>query len=319
MSFAKPNQKSAAPRKQSNPPPEIVDPRWLLRALAITLAVALLCAYLTACLLFYQGIWQLVLHPSHTVDRTPATAGLAFTPIRFADYDTGTPHLTGWWVPAQDAAPSSSTVPTLENPRLTILYLHGGSGSLADTLPALTLLHAAGLNVFAIDYRSFGASDNSTHPDADRMTQDAAAALDYLVATRHIPAVSIIPTGSGLGASLAVQLAQDHPTIPAVILDNPDPDPTATAAAAGSSRIIPVRLLFGKRFTIAQPLATLATPKLLIAGGPFATPNAPVSSIETLFHHAASPSYIVGLPNTGSDAALNQALHRFLDQYAPRN
>jgi hypothetical protein len=318
MSSAKRTPQSAARKapRPASPPTEVVDPAWLIRALALTLGFALLCAYLTACLLFYQGEWQLVLHPSHTVDRTPASVNLPFTPARFGDFNTGQPHLTGWWIPAQPAA----TQPAPHNSALTVLYLHGGWGSLSDTLPALTLLHNTGLNVFAIDYRGFGASDNSLHPDAGRMAQDAGAALDYLVSTRHIPAASIVPMGSGLGAALAVQLARDHPELRAIILDNPDPDPAATAAAASPSKIIPIRLLFGSRFAIAGPLATLSTPKLLIAGGPLAASNhspASLQNLNALFRHAAGPSSIVMLPPSGPDRELQANIRQFLDERIP--
>lgn len=305
------------PRKPSAPTDslEIVDPAWLLRALALTLGIALICAYLTACLLFYQGAWQLVLHPSHTVDRTPASAGIAFTPVRFGDFNTGQPHLTGWWIPAQTAAQPS---PAPLSSALTVLYLHGGSGSLSNTLPVLTLLHGMGLNVFAIDYRGFGASDASKHPDADRMAQDTAAALEYLTATRHLPAAAIVPMGSGLGASLAVQLAHNHPELPAIILENPDPDPAATAAAASPSRIIPVRLFFGSRFAIEEQLAHLSTPKLLISEGP-TVPNASPAALADLFRHAAAPKYAVTLPPIDADTAFRDALRRFLNEYASRH
>jgi len=305
MPAAKPNPKPVPPARPDTTTSQVVDPVWLGKALALTLAVALLCAYLTACLLFYQGAWQLVLHPSHTVDRTPANAGLAFTPVRFGDFNTGTPHLTGWWAPAQASSPSTPT----------ILYLHGGSGSLADTLPTLSVLHNADLNVFAIDYRGFGLSDPSKHPDADLMTGDAAAALDYLVSTQHIQTKSVIPMGTGLGASLAVQLARDHAELPAIILDNPDPDPAATAAAASPSKIIPVRRLFGDRFAIAGPLAHLTTPKLLITGGPFSGRNVSPTALEDLSHRAANPITTATLPPDHADAALVAALRRFLDQY----
>jgi uncharacterized protein len=290
---------------------EVVDPVWLVKALGLTLAVALLCAYLTACLLFYQGIWQLVLHPSHAVDRTPASAGLAFTPVRFGDFNTGTPHLTGWWVPAEISKEQPGAA---SRPQLTVLYLHDGSGSLSDTPPVIAVLHSTGVNVFAIDYRGFGASD-SVHPDADRMAQDASAAFDYLVATQHVAANSIVPMGSGLGASLAVQLAHDHPELPAVMLDNPDPNPAATAAAASPSKIIPIRLLFGARFAIAGPLAHLTTPKLLIAGGRSTGHTASPVAIEELSRHAAAPNQVITLSPENPDAVLQDALRRFLDQY----
>ena len=286
--------------------PETVDPAWLVRALVISLAAALLCAWLTACLLFYQGAWQLVLYPSHTVDRTPQSIGLAFTSVRFGDFSTGQPHLTGWWIPSAPTASASSA----ESDAATVLYLHGGSGSLADTLPILGALHSAGVNIFALDYRGFGLSDSSAHPDADRMAEDAAAALGYLTATRHIAPSMVVPMGSGLGASLAVRLAQDHGELPAVILDNPDPDPAATAAAARPSKVIPVRLLFGGRFEIAAPLAHLTTRKLLI-GGPLTDEQA---SLNVLYQTAAPPKSTVTLSPAQGPAALTPAIHTFVNQ-----
>ena len=304
----KPTRTSREPgRSAANTPLEVVDPRWLGKALALCLGAALLCAYLTACLLFYQGLWQLVLHPSHTVERTLANVGIAFTPVRFGDFDTGQPHLTGWWIPAQ-SVPRTDLAPHSAN--FTVLYLHGGSGSLSDTLPALALLHRTGFNIFAIDYRGFGGSDTSVHPDAERMQQDAEAALDYLVTTQHTSQSSIIPMGTGLGASLGVQLARAHSELPGIILDNPDPDPAGTAAAQ-SSRLIPVRLLFGSRFAIAAPLAKLSTPKLLFAGGSNVS-SADESRIETLYLNAASPKYTVVLPPNSTDAAREGAIDRFL-------
>ncbi|HWB33430.1 MAG TPA: alpha/beta hydrolase [Acidobacteriaceae bacterium] len=318
MSPSKSRNASARPKPYTAPPgslPEVVDPVWLIKALSITIVAAILCAYLALCFLYYQGAWQLVLHPSRTVDRTPAQEGLAFSSVRFGDFDTGEPHLTAWWLPAQD--PSS---PSLESryAALTVLYLHSGSGSLADTLPQLKLLHTAGVNIFAIDYRGYGLSDPSHHPDDARMRQDADAALSYLISVRHIPASAILPCGSGIGASLAVDLVQAHPELPAVILDNPDPDPAATAATVHRSKLVPIRLLFGSRFAIAAPLSSLSTPKLLISGGPSAQSAAAAqASIGSLFHSAASPSYAVALPPAGADAAFANALHRFVDEYLP--
>lgn len=315
-----PNKTPAPARSTPRSPLEVVDPVWLVKALVLTLAASVLCVYATLCLLVYQGAWQLVLHPVRTIDRAPASAGLDYSDVRFGAADTGQPRLTGWWIPAQSAPAPNSPLSLQIVPRyaaFTVLYLHDGSGSLSSTVPALARLHQAGLNVFAFDYRGFGASDASVHPSDARMAEDSAAALDYLTSTRHIPARNLIPYGTGLGASLAANLAQSHPELPAVILDNPDPEPAATAAMSHPSHILPVRLLFGRSFAIAGPIATLTTPKLLIAGGPEAagaTRN--LNQLQTLFKAAASPKIAVTLA-TGDDVAYPAALSRFLDQYLP--
>jgi hypothetical protein len=290
---------------------EIVDPAWLLRAIAFSLVAALICAWLTACLLVYQGEWQLVLHPVRTLDRNPANAGLAYTDVRFGASETGQPRLTAWWIPAESDAGLQPKYAAF-----TILYLHDGSGSLSSTVTALARLHRTGLNVFAIDYRGFGTSDASTHPSGARMAEDSAAALEYLISTRHIAARDIIPYGTGLGASLATNLTHDHPELPAVILDNPDPDPASTAVAAHPSKFIPVRLLFGNQFEIAKSIATGATPKLLISGGPNSIDTTrDVPKLQTLFQRAASPKFSVTLPPASGESDYQSALNRFLDQY----
>jgi hypothetical protein len=294
-----------------NEAPEVVNPIWLLKALAVCVIAALVCGYATLCFLFYQGAWQLVLHPSHAVDRTPTQASLAYSEVRFDASETGQPRLTGWWIPA---ATETGFQPRYS--AYTLLYLHDGSGSLSDTVTTLALLHAAGINIFAFDYRGFGASDSSSHPSAESMAQDSGAALEYLTGTRHIPATNVVPYGAGLGASLAANLAQVHIDLPAVILDNPDPDPASTATAQRRSHIVPVRLLFGSQFDIVTPIASLKTPKLLVAGGPNYSAG-DRARLQSLFQKAASPRFSVMLPPRNGDAQYQAALTRFLDQYLP--
>lgn len=288
-------------------PDEPIDPVWLAKALGLTILAALVCAWLAVCLLYYQGEWQLILHPDHAVDINPAFKGLAFDTVRFDAAQTGQPRLTAWYVPAAPGAEYAS---------LTVLYLHGGTGSLANTMQALARLHSAGLNVFAIDYRGFGQSDPGTHPTEARMAEDTRAALTWLTEVRHLPVGTIVPYGSGLGAALAVRLAHGHPELPGVILDDPDPDPTATAVGSRSDHIVPIRLLFRERFNIAAPLASLTTPKLLLVGAADRLPDGgSIQAIEDLYRHAASPAITVVLPATNFDQNQQDAMRRFLDQY----
>ncbi len=255
-----------------------VDPRWLLKMLGLTIGGALLCGYLTLCGLFYQGQWQFVLHPAAAGSSTPAMLGMSFADVNFDVTETGQPQLHGWWIPAEQDALYS---------QYTILYLHGGNGSLSDTLPRLKELHDAGLNVFAFDYRGYGASAGP-HPDEVRMREDAAAAWLYLTQTHKIPVTQIVPCGEGVGGSLAAQLATDHPGIPALILEDPVYNVVSQVRQDPRATLIPVRLLFHERFEIAKPLAALQTPKLIVSLS--AQPDA---------------------------AARAQSLSRFLDEYLP--
>lgn len=303
---------------QSQPAEEIVDPVWLLKALGLTIVAAVICAWLALCLLYYQGSWQLVLRPAKTIDRTPAALGIPFEEIRFDASETGQPRLTGWWIPA---TPSTNPSPLQTPPRYaadTILYLHDGSGSLSAAVPTLALLHSAGINIFALDYRGFGHSDASSHPTSASMAADASAALSYLTSTRHVPADRIVPYGTGLAGSLALGLAKDHGELPALVVDNPDPDPSRTAVAAHPSGIVPIRLLYHEQFGIAGPLSSVPTPKLLISGGPNASRSPEQTrALDPLFRSAASPAMTVVLPSSSYDRVYTESVARFLDQYLP--
>ena len=236
------------------PQQPLVSGRWLLSALTGVVALGAVCAYGTLCLLFYQGSWQLIFHPSHTVSATPS---VSYQEIRFDYTETGKPQLTGWWIPAAPGARYSGS---------TIVLLHDGRGSLSDTVPQLQALHLLGINLFAFDYRGFGKSVG-LHPSETSLNQDADAALAYLTGTRHLPAHSILLYGSGLGASVAASTAARHADIPGVILDGIAPDALTILSADARTRILPVRLLTSDRFEIAAALKSLRAPKLFLTGG----------------------------------------------------
>ncbi len=263
---------------------DTVDPRWLLKALAIAVASAAILGYATLCLLLVQGNWQLILHPSPTIAADPSTLGISFDSIRFNAASTGRPRLTAWWIPARSATDAP-----------TILFLHDGRGSLSAALHQLDLLHRAGLNLFAIDYRGFGRSDPQ-HPSEARMAEDAAAALDYLVNTRHISAVTIIPYGVGLGASLAGRLAQAHPELPALIIDNPNLAAADALERDPRARFLPMHLLLNNRFDLVRPLATFIRPRLLITGGPGDSDPSRDHANAAFFASLPSPKLTVELP-----------------------
>ena len=302
------------PRPKHIPPPGWVDPlrqqqplvspRWLFRAFAISVAVAAVCAYLTVCLLFYQGSWQLIFHPVSAVATTPASVGLPFEDIHFFATETGQPQLNGWWIPA---------APDARYSRSTILYLHGATGSLSNTLPDLQALHALGINVFAFDYRGYGKSI-FLHPSEQTVYEDADAALFYLTNTRALNPASIVLYGQGLGATIAAETAVRHPQPPALILENPAPTALEQIAADRRTSMLPVRLLFSDRFDLAPKLQSLKTPKLLIERPP--SPVDPTLSprMQHLFQQAASPKTFAEIPANPESTKYTETLHRFLDE-----
>ena len=277
--------------------PETVDPAWLLKAIGITILIALLCAWLTLNLLFYRGQWQLVLHPARTTSAPANIAGAPYELIHFGLDESATPQLTGWWLPAPANARYAQS---------TILFLPGADGSLANSTPTLAALHNLGINVFAFDYRGYGQSAD-THPSQEKMTQDANHAWQYLNTSRNIPAHQIVPYGSGVGSSLATNLALTHPDVPALILDSPQADLLDTALRDPRTTLLPARLLFHERFPLTDILAGLRTPKLLISTG---------TSAHPAFRTAADPKLTVDL-SSPTDPFYGPALTRFLDAYLP--
>ncbi len=274
------------------PQQPLISGKWLLSALGITVVIAAICAYATLCLLFYQGSWQLIFHPSNTVSAGPS---VAYQEIQFDYTETGKPQLTGWWIPAATGAAFSGN---------TILFLHDGHGSLSDTVPQLETLHSLGINIFAFDYRGFGRSAD-LHPSEASMNQDADAAWSYVTDTRHQPASSIVIYGAGLGAPIAASFAARHPKTAALILENISPDASTLFAADARAKILPVPLLTSDRFNTIETLKTLPLSKLLLERG-----NSPQT--QNAFSSARMPKQLFQIAPEDTAKYL-ETLRRFLD------
>jgi uncharacterized protein len=272
------------------PEPTAVSGRWVVGALILVVLLAAICGYATLGLLFYQGQWQFILHPAKTITAMPRTK---FDEIHFDDTETGLAQLDGWWIPADAGARWSGD---------TILYLHGGRGSLSNAVSDLDALHGLGINVFAFDYRGYGKSAGP-HPDEARMNADADAAWSYLTGMRHENAKSIVVYGAGLGASLAAELAARH-TPAGVVLDAPSETARKITSEDGRSKLLPMWLLLDERFDAVSTLRTLTVPKLFLDrdGGKART--------EELYRAADSPKQYFELKR---DDGYSATLTRFLD------
>lgn len=289
---------AAAPTyNRSDPDHVLVDPRWLGKVFGITIAVAFVCAYLCMCALFRIGSWQWVLHPTHNAS---SGTGLPGELVHFGPDASGTPQLTGEWIPGQ---PSSQA---------TVVYLRPGDGQLdfADA-PLLTQLHNDGLNVLAFDYRGYGRSATKPHPTEERMQQDAEAAWTYATGLRGIPADHILIYGAGVGATLATDLAAAHPQVASLVLRNATADVLGTIRREKRARMFPVALLLKDRFDL-HALQHVTTPKLLWDIG--SQPNDPETAARiAAYRAAADPKMTVTLPER--DPAQEAAsLKRFLDE-----
>jgi len=290
--------------RTSRPPksaPPTISGKWLLGALAIALLAALLCAWGSLCLLFWQGSWQLLYHPAPAVTRTPANVNLPFESIGFATAASGEPQLRGWWIPAEPEA------------RLTVIFLHGETGNLGDTVSALASLHESGVNVFAIDYRGYGQS-HFEHPSEKRWLEDAESALRYLTGTRHIPTSSIALIGRDLGANLALEVASAHPDLAGGILEQPKESPTAAIFNDARSHLVPAHLLVRDRWDTKAAASNLLIPSLWFYLTPADTHAQPGDTGQA-YQAVPARKKIVWLTTSKDEPRqFEEALKDFLDQ-----
>ncbi|SRR6266568_5873675 len=224
---------------------------WLIAAICIAIIGAVVFAWGTLCVLFWQGSWQLLYHPSSAVVRTPASVGLAFDSIGFATNAAGEPQLRGWWIPYSSES------------RYTFLYLHGADGNLGDTVQAFIPLRATNQNIFTFDYRGYGMS-RFKHPSEARWREDAESAIEYLTNTRHIPPGSIVLVGKELGANLALEVAAAHPELAGVVLEQPLEAPTTPIFNDPRAHLVPAHMLVSDRWEPSAPAANLRLPSLWI-------------------------------------------------------
>lgn len=306
-----PANKPASPRRTTTGPqssahsrmhwknenPETVDPRWLMKALGVTAAVALLCAYLLFCALFSWTQWQYVLEPSRTATNL-AMAGLNAEPVKFGVDASGQPQLAGWWLAASNAT------------RPTVLMLEGAAGNISNEITAARRFHELDLNVLLFDFRGYGAS-GGRHPTQQLMQEDAHNAMQYLTSTRGVPERSIVVYGVDTGAAVALHLCATAQCA-AMILDAPDGDLLNHVRHDPRTRIVPVRLLFHEQFPLAEPLRESTTPKLIISYG--------VAQAPAALRNAHDPKMLVELRGPQNDEATTNAfedsVRRFLDEYA---
>ena len=293
------------PRQQrpgpASSPEELVDPTWLVRAFGVVLVLALLCAYLALGFLFWQGAWQLVLHPSHDT-HMPAAVVLGAESVRFFPSDAGEPQIAGQWLPPVAAGPLSS---------YTFLVCRSGTGQLGvDDRPTAAMLASTGAAALFFDYRGFGPSSPGFRPSEASMQADAASAWTYLSETRRIAPDHILPYGLGLGSLMASRLALQHPEIPALILRNADASAFDRVLSDPRGRMFPARLLLHDRYDVAGALALVKQPKLLLSVGQAD------SARGAAYQAAPEPKTTVELPIRNS-AQERDALLRFTGDHLP--
>ncbi|MET0067721.1 MAG: alpha/beta hydrolase [Candidatus Thiodiazotropha sp.] len=161
------------------------------------LTLALLAGLLVYAALLASLYWNqanLVYLPSRSIAATPALIGLDFEDVELRSADGVRLH--GWYLGHQ-------------NPRATLLFMHGNAGNVGHRLSTLELFHQLGLAVLIIDYRGYGESEGS--PYEAGIYRDAEAAWEYLIRDRGVDPSRLILFGRSFGGAIAAYLASRQP------------------------------------------------------------------------------------------------------------
>ncbi|MGY1617721.1 alpha/beta hydrolase [Geodermatophilus sp. SYSU D00691] len=153
--------------------------------------------------------------------------------------------LGGWFYEGDDGAPA-------------VLVANGNGGHRGMRAPLARALHDAGLTVLLFDYRGYGG--NPGDPTEEGLARDVRAARAFLLEETGAP---LLYYGESLGAAVVTELAVEHPPA-ALVLRSPFTD----LAAVGSHHypFLPVRLLLRDRFPVAERIAGVRAPTVVVLG-----------------------------------------------------
>jgi len=149
--------------------------------------------------------------------------------------------------------------------RYTILFCQpaGGSTQVQMIQGHLRSLFELGYDVFAFDYRGFGASGGT--PTEQGLYADATAAYDHLIDTQRVPASQVILAGRSLGGAVAIDLATRKPSAGLLLFSPIDSVPSV------AQRIYPwapAKLLAQNQFNSLAKASALDVPVLYFSGWP---------------------------------------------------
>ncbi len=156
-----------------------------------------------------------------------------------------------------------------------LLWMHGRSEDITDTLSLIGPLAERKLHVLSIEYPGYGDAEGET-TEANILAH-AEAAFDWLTARDDVAPRRVFVGGSGLGAAAALKLAA-RKDAGGVVAFGTLPD----QALAVSERLkgVPVGFLLRDRFLVEPILSTIPCPVLFVHGT--ADELVPMSVIEGL-------------------------------------
>jgi hypothetical protein len=151
------------------------------------------------------------------------------------------------------------------------------------------------VNLFAYDYRGFGASDGV--PSEAGVYADAQAAYRYLTDSLQVPPSRIILFGHSLGTGVTIELARHAPAAGMIV-----EDAYTSVADRGQEAFpfLPIKLIAASRFASIEKVGDLHLPKLFLHARNDST--IPIAHGRKVFAAAAEPKTFVELNGGHADA-----------------
>ncbi len=136
----------------------------------------------------------------HTV--SPGSLGIPYEDVRCPAEDGGSLH--GWWMPGTPGAP-------------VLILLHGWENNAGRLISYIEHLHPLGYNLFSIDARNHGDSSPHPQPTVWSFTQDALAAIRWILDRYGDGAPQIGLIGFSIGGGAAINAAALAPEVQALL------------------------------------------------------------------------------------------------------
>lgn len=178
--------------------------------------------------------------------RMPDELGMAYQAVDLVAADDV--RIQAWWIPA----------PVVQDRGVTVLFLHGNAGTMADRLENAQAIHDLGYSLLMLEYRGYGDSEGS--PSERGLYQDASAALAE--ARLRSGAQPVVVFGRSLGGAVAIELASQY-QVDGLIVESSFTSLAEMAVRTG----IPLATTFAAYdFDSLKKIARVTAPVLLIHG-----------------------------------------------------
>jgi len=156
------------------------------------------------------GCGSAFFYPTRDEAWNPGQDNVLFRDVRFDSGDGISLH--GWLL-----------CPNVQDPRGTILFLHGNAENIGTHTRSVLWLVEAGYEVFSFDYRGYGSSGGK-EPDIPGVHRDARAAVAKVLSLPGVTRDRFVVFGQSLGGAVAVHTVATAPPEQrprALILDSP--------------------------------------------------------------------------------------------------